>query len=219
TNMLAPSWLSWAVPAASPTEISASSQNAPPGSHVFPVGWFQSVNPLMILLLAPVFATLWVKLAAKGREPSTPVKMGIGMLIAAAGFVVMVFAALQSQSGPAGADGKPGILLVSPIWLCMAYLLHTMGELCLSPVGLSMVTKVAPWKFASLLMGAWFLSNFIANTAAGILGGMIGRIGNAGFILPGQAGFFLLFVIRPTIAGVVTVAVSALLKKLSHGRL
>src|SRR5262249_4379501 len=127
-------------------------------------------------------------------------------------------AALRSQSGSPDATGVAAIVRVSPIWLLAAYFLHTMGELCLSPVGLSMVTKLAPWKFGSLLMGCWFIANFVANFVAGVLGGLVNRIGEKGFILPGQAGFFLLFVIGPAAAGIITLALTPLLKKLMHGR-
>lgn len=185
---------------------------------LLPVAWFQSVNPLLVIVMAPFFAMMWTGLARRKLEPSTPVKMGAGMLIAAAGFAIMVFAALKSQSGPLNADGFHTILRISPLWLMAAYLLHTMGELCLSPVGLSMVTKLAPLKFASLIMGAWFISNFVANFAAGLLGGYINTIGEAGFILEGQAGFFLLFVIVPAGVGILTILLAPMLKKLMHGR-
>lgn len=208
---------------ATPTVVTPAPPKAPTAApaqtgKLLPVAWFQSVNPLMVIVLAPFFAMLWTGLGRRRMEPSTPVKMGAGMLIAAAGFAIMVFAALKSQSGPLNADGFHTILRISPLWLMAAYLLHTMGELCLSPVGLSMVTKLAPMKFASLIMGAWFISNFVANFAAGVLGGLINKIGDAGFILEGQAGFFLLFVIVPTFFGILTILLAPMLKKLMHGR-
>jgi POT family proton-dependent oligopeptide transporter len=128
----------------------------------FPASWFQSVNPLFIVLLALPFSKTWIYLSRKGIEPTTPRKFAIGLVFLSAGFVVMMFAAMANA-----ASGAP----VSFLWLTGAYLLHTIGELCLSPVGLSMVTKLAPMKFASLLMGTWFLSNAAANLLAGFFAG------------------------------------------------
>ncbi len=175
----------------------------------FPAEWFQSVNPLMILLLAPVFASLWVRLATRGQEPSSPAKMAIGLISLGLGFLFMVFGAqINANTG----------LKVSPFWLFGAFLVHTCAELCLSPVGLSMVSKLAPLKFASLLMGTWFLANFIANFIAGKMAGLSDRIAESGFILPGHAGFFLIFVIAPCTAGVVLFMLVPLLKRMMHGR-
>ncbi len=112
----------------------------------FPSSWFQSVNSIFVILLAPFFAWLWVWLGR--REPSSPAKFAIGLLFVGLGFVVLVVAAQQAAAG----------VRVSPMWLTLTYLLHTCGELCLSPVGLSAMTKLAPAKVASLIMGVWFLS-------------------------------------------------------------
>ena len=127
-------------------------------SFVMPAGYFQSINPLFIILLAPFFSSMWVNLGEKGKEPSSPIKFVIALGLLALGFVVMIAAAgAYQQSGP-----------VSVMWLIAAYFFHTLGELCLSPVGLSLVTKLAPAQFGSLLMGVWFLSN----VAAGFVGGL-----------------------------------------------
>lgn len=123
-----------------------------------PAPWFQSLNPLLIFILAPLFSLFWVWLAARGREPLTPVKMSWGLLLLGLGFVVMTFADRHAKMG----------LLVSPLWLFGVYLLHTLGELCLSPVGLSMVTRTAPASAAALLMGVWFLSSAFGNYMAGV---------------------------------------------------
>lgn len=127
------------------------------------VGWevpasiFQSINPLFIILLAPLFSKMWVGLGETGKEPSSPIKFTIALGLLAMGFVVMIAAAASyQQSGP-----------VSILWLIGAYFFHTLGELCLSPVGLSLVTKLAPAQFGSLMMGVWFLSS----VAAGFVGG------------------------------------------------
>jgi POT family proton-dependent oligopeptide transporter len=119
---------------------------------------FQSVNPIFILLLAPVFATLWPALDRKNINPSIPRKFAYGLAGAAIGFYVLVFA-IQNM---VEADGK-----ISWVWLTLTYLIHTMGELCLSPIGLAMVTKLARPKETGLAMGGWFLSIAMANYVAG----------------------------------------------------
>jgi len=126
-----------------------------------PASYFQAINPLLIILLAPLFAKMWVKLGEAGKEPSTPIKFAAGLGLLAVGFVVMIAAAaVYQQSGP-----------VSIMWLIGAYFFHTLGELCLSPVGLSLVTKLAPVHLASLMMGVWFLSSFSANFVGGFFAG------------------------------------------------
>lgn len=124
-------------------------------------GMFQSINPFFIIVFAPVFAWLWVKLAARGREPTTPAKFALGIFQVGLGFAVLVYGA--SLAGP---DGK-----VSVIWLALMYLFHTTGELCLSPVGLSMVTKLSVQRVAGMMMGVWFLSSAFAAYAAGMIAG------------------------------------------------
>jgi POT family proton-dependent oligopeptide transporter len=131
----------------------------------FPSSWFQSVNSLYIFFLAPFFAWLWVSLGR--REPSSPSKFAYGLLFAALGFLVMVPAALA-----AGENGSQ----VSPMWLLTVYFLHTIGELCLSPVGLSTMTKLAPERVVGQMMGVWFLAssvgNFLSGQAAGFFEAM-----------------------------------------------
>ena len=127
----------------------------------FPPSWFQSVNALMIIALAPVFAWLWVKLGK--RDPSSPTKFGFGLLFVGLGFLVMVGAAQAS------ADGAR----VSPNWLMLTYLLHTIGELCLSPVGLSSMTKLAPDRVKGMMMGVWFLAASMGNLIAGLVVGFL----------------------------------------------
>lgn len=142
------------------------------GSFEFPSSWFQSVNSLFILLLAPVFGWIWVKLAATGREPSTPLKMAIGLILLGLGFIFLVFGAKTVDSCIAVyGRGAAECAIASPMWLVLAIMFHTLGELCLSPVGLSYVTKVAPAKFVSLLMGGWFMSSAAANYLGGWLAG------------------------------------------------
>ena len=139
------------------------------GSFTVPTGWFQSLNPLFIVLLAPFFSMLWSRLGASGRNPKTPVKMYLGLLQVALGFVFLVVAVFEMQRT---ADMQSGM-----IWLVLGYLFHTTGELCISPVGLSMVTKLAPLRFGSLMMGVWFMINFVANTLAGYIGAFSEHMG------------------------------------------
>jgi POT family proton-dependent oligopeptide transporter len=122
----------------------------------FPSTWYQSLNPIFIILLAPVFSWLWIKLGSK--QPSSPAKFSLGLVGVGAGFVVMMFAA-QYVTG----DDS----LVSPGWLFATYLLHTLGELCLSPVGLSVMTKLAPQKIVGQIMGVWFLAASIGSYIGG----------------------------------------------------
>ena len=140
------------------------------GAFTVPTGWFQSLNPLFIVLLAPVFSLLWSRLGERGRNPATPVKMYAGLFMVAIGFLFLVIAVFEMQRT---ADTKAGML-----WLVLGYLFHTMGELCISPVGLSMVTKLAPLRLGSLMMGVWFLINFFANMMAGYIGAFSGEMGN-----------------------------------------
>lgn len=130
-----------------------------------PAGWFQSMNPFYVILLAPVFSLIWSNLGK--RSPSTPTKMVFGLLLTAIAFLIMVGAVIDQK-----AHG-----LASMWWLAAAYLFQSMGELCISPVGLSMTTKLAPLRFASLMMGLWFLINFFANILAGFVGSYAEQFG------------------------------------------
>lgn len=131
-----------------------------------PATWFQTLNPVFIVLFAPLVAGFWSRMG--DRDPGTPVKFAIGMALLATGFLCMMGAALEQG----GAGGK-----CSMFWIVGAYFFHTMGELCLSPVGLSMVTKLAPLRLASVMMGAWFLFIAAANKLAGWLGGFTEDLG------------------------------------------
>jgi proton-dependent oligopeptide transporter, POT family len=172
--------------------------------------YFQSVNSISVILLAPVFAWAWTRLEARGKAPSTPVRFALGLFLLGSGFIVLVIGARLSDGGTR----------VSPMWLIVTYVLHTCGELCLSPVGLSMVTKLAPARFASLAMGAWFFSMFIADLLAGLLAGTVEKIekGQVFHLLGGQADFFLMFVVSTFVAGAALLTLSPLVKRLMAGR-
>jgi len=144
----------------------------------FPSSWFQSVNALLIIVLAPVFAAIWMKLGK--HDPSSPAKFAFGLVCVGLGFVVMVGAAKASAGG----------VLVSPMWLVATYLLHTIGELSLSPVGLSSMTKLAPDRVKGMMMGVWFLAASVGNLIAG---GVLGFY--ATFTLPQVFGAVAAFAI------------------------
>ncbi len=129
----------------------------------FPASWFQSVNPLGIIVLAPLMTMFWNSLHKKNLEPSSPMKMAFGLLLVAIGYVVIAY----------GVHGVDSQTKISMWWLIALYIIHTIGELSLSPIGLSMVSKLAPLRFSSLLMGTWFLANAVANKFAGTLSALI----------------------------------------------
>ncbi|HYE96478.1 MAG TPA: peptide MFS transporter [Rubricoccaceae bacterium] len=136
------------------------------GGFEVPATWFQSINAAFIILLAPAFAALWVTLGRRGGDLSSPAKFALGLFFAGLGFVIMIFAANKVVEG--GAD-----TLVSPWWLVGSYFFQTIGELCLSPVGLSSMTKLSPRKFVGQMMGIWFLASALGNLIGGLVGGHV----------------------------------------------
>lgn len=130
-----------------------------------PASWLQVVNPIFVVLLAPVMAKLWMDLGK--NEPSTPKKFSMGMIFLALGFAVMVGAAMQIGEG-----GKAAIW-----WMVVMYILHTIGELCLSPIGLSMVTKLSPVRYVSFMMGMWFFFTAMGSYLAAVVGMVVGEAG------------------------------------------
>ncbi len=178
----------------------------------FPAGWFQWVNPVCILLLSPVFAGIWSWLGRRNMDPSQSIKIALGLMFVGFGFLFMVWAGRLAIGGAQ----------VSIFFLIMTYFWHTVGELCLSPTGLAFVTRVAPVRFVSLLMGIWFVSSFIAHLAGGYLASTVEAIEQGKYKLPwnlgGQADFFMLFVISSVVAGVVLFPLTPLMKKMLHGR-
>ncbi|TWX54073.1 peptide MFS transporter [Colwellia hornerae] len=131
------------------------------GSFEIPTGWFQSANSFFIVLLSPFFAALWINLGKRLVSPSYGIKCAVGLIIMASGFIVMFFAAQYAASG----------MKVAPYWLVATYFLHTVGELCLSPVALSAVSKLSPKRFAGQMMGVFVLTYSIGNIISGLLAG------------------------------------------------
>ncbi len=175
------------------------------GSFEIPTTWLQSVNPILVVAFGPIFSWLWVKLGKSGHNPSTPVKMGIGMLFLGLGFLCMLVAAFSR-----GGDNAPMTAKAGLIWLVLTYIFHTMGEMCLSPIGLSMVTKLAPERLVAMFMGVWFVSSFLANVIAGFTVGFVEQLG-ASTIFGGIAIFM-------AILGTVVFLVSRKLVVMMHGR-
>ena len=167
-----------------------------------PAGWYQALGPILIITFAPVFAWLWVRLARRNLDPSIPVKFAFGLLLLAAGFIVMAGAARVVAAGHPAA----------PLWLVSTYLIHTFGELCLSPVGLSSVTKLAPRKLVGQMMGIWFLATSLGNLLAGLLAGEFKSDTVAEW-----PGLYLKIIILPVIAGGLLAVFSGPVKRWMEG--
>ncbi len=163
-----------------------------------PATWCQSFNPLFIILFAPVASRLWTGLATKGKEPSIPAKFMIAYWLIGIGYVILLIAAMQMGPG----------IKVGLAYLAFAYFFFTMGELCLSPVGLSMVTKLAPVQFVSLLMGVWFLCSAGANMLAGYYSSLFGQISNE--------KFFTWLIITPIVASALLLLLIPKIKRWMH---
>jgi proton-dependent oligopeptide transporter, POT family len=172
-----------------------------------PASFFQSLNSTYVVLFAPVFAWLWMKLGK--YEPSSPTKMAIGLLLLAIGYLWI---------GAGVKDISPG-MKVSMIWLAGLYMMHTWGELCLSPIGLSLVNKLAPLKLVSLMMAVWFLANAFANKLAGQFSALYpdGKTTSfLGYEMNNMFDFFMLFVILSGIASAILFMLTKYLQKLMN---
>jgi proton-dependent oligopeptide transporter, POT family len=169
---------------------------------VIPTGWFQSLNPAFIIIFAPIVAWLWVALAKRHLNPSAPAKFAIGVMVMGSGFLVMAAAATIVAHGSK----------VLPTWLFFTYLLHTLGELCLSPVGLSYTTKLAPKRLVGQVMGLWFLSLSLGNLMAGLIAGQFDTNNLAA--MPGQYMHIVYFAVG---LGVVLLVLSRPVKRLMGG--
>lgn len=178
-----------------------------------PASFFQSINAVFIIILAPIFAFIWTFLGQRNLEPSSPAKQAFGLLFLSIGYLVIA----------CGVKGVDPAIKVSFMWLTSLYLLHTIGELCLSPIGLAMVVKLAPEKFASLLMGVWFLSTAAANKFAGTLSSLYP---DPAFPVPPKFiifeindlyEFFMIFVILSGLASLLLFILTKTLQKMMRG--
>ena len=167
-----------------------------------PASWFSVLNSLYIILLAPLFSKIW----ASKFNPSGPIKFAIGLILLGTGFAFLAFGAWGI---PLGAEQAS----VSIVWLILAYLFHTMGELCVSPVGLSYVSKLAPIKLVGLMFGFWFVCSAVANYLGGKTGSYIDKISEA----YGLSNFFLIFFVIPVLAGILMIVLKPILIKKMHG--
>lgn len=174
------------------------------GGFEIPTSWFQSVNPIFIVVLAPLFAMFWN--SSLGKKLSTPVKMGVGMIILGLGFLFMLGAVGERAANGDINDANNKAALM---WLIMTYLLHTIGELCLSPVGLSVVTKLSPPKLASILMAVWMLSSSVANFIGGYLASVVETLG-AGEVFT----YIAIFVM---ICGALLIMLNKVIGRMMHG--
>ena len=167
--------------------------------QAFPASYFQSINPFLIFALAPLFSILWAKLDTTRFRLTSSAKMGVGLILLGLGFTVMFQADKQSSLGKIG-----------PQWLATVYLFNTLGEICLSPIGLSLVNKLAPARVSSLMMATWFLCTAIANYFAGMLESELGAWG---------INLWAFLIVTSVVPGLILLAITVPLKKMAHGRL
>lgn len=176
-----------------------------------PASWIQSFNPFFVVILAAIMPGVWGSLNKRGIEPASPTKQAIGLLLLSLGYLVICFGVKNIQPG----------IKVSLIWLTGLYFIHTMGEICLSPIGLSMVNKLTPIRFASLMMGIWYLSMATANKFAGMLSGLYPEAGKVktllGYRIESMYDFFMVFVVMSAAAAVILFLLSKKLQKMMHG--
>ena len=160
---------------------------------IIPASFFQSINPLIIILIGPMVANFWLRVDQSKRSINTSQKMGLGLLLLASGFFLIMLVNNSNETS------------ISLWWLVGVYFLHTLGELCLSPIGLSMVSKVSPKKIASLLMGFWFLSSAVANFMAGKL---------PSILQTNDIDLFTFLTVSSLLAGVILICISSFMERL-----
>jgi POT family proton-dependent oligopeptide transporter len=167
-----------------------------------PASWFGILNSFFIIAFAPIFSKIW----EKNPGISGPVKFALGLILLGLGFGILAYGSMSIEPGAKTAS-------VSIMWLILAYLLHTLGELCLSPVGLSYVSKLAPARLVGMMFGFWFVANFVANTLAGLSGSFIDKISET----YSMSTFFLIFTLIPIGAGLLLMLLNPMLKRKMHG--
>lgn len=204
-------WAAYEQAGASLTLFAAEQTNRELLGWEMPASWFQSFNPLFVVLLAYIMPGVWSFLNKRSMEPSSPTKQAIGLLLLSLGYLFICFGVK---------DAIPGVK-VSIIWLTGLYFIHTMGEIALSPIGLSMVNKLSPLRFASLMMGIWYLSTATANKFAGMLSGLYPEDGKVktlfGYQISTMYDFFMVFVIMSGVASLILFLLSKKLQKMMHG--
>ena len=179
--------------------------------YTLPPSIFQNLNAIFVVVGAPLMAMIWTALGRRNAEPPSPLKMAFGLAFLALGYLVMCFGVQDLQPG----------VKVSMFFLVALYFLHSVGELCLSPIGLSLVNKLSPIKFSSLLMAVWFVANAIANYLAGFMSSLYPEEGKPakqllGFQIEGLYGFFMVFVVSASIAALVLFLVNRKLVKMMN---
>jgi POT family proton-dependent oligopeptide transporter len=167
-----------------------------------PASWFSILNSFFIITCAPLFSKIW----ESKYNPTGPIKFGTGLILLGIGFAILAYGGLTIEQGAKTAS-------VSMVWLILAYLFHTLGELCVSPVGLSYISKLSPVKVVGLMFGIWFVATFIANTLAGLTGSLIDGIVQKYSI----SIFFMIFAVIPIAAGFVMYGLNKMLLKKMHG--
>ena len=204
-------WAAYEQAGASLTLFADEQTNRRIGSWEMPASYFQSFNPIMIVALAPLLAAFWSFLGKRGIEPSSPRKQAIGLFLLAMGYLFIAYGVKHVTPG----------VKVSMLWLTGLYFIHTVGELCLAPIGLSLVYKLSPARFSSLLMGVWYLSTSAANKFAGMLSGYYPEAGVTrhflGYSISNLYDFFMLFVFMSGAAAVILFFLSGKLGSMMKG--
>ena len=179
--------------------------------HEIPTAWLQMINPFFVIVLAPVFAYFWN--TRLGQALNTPLKMGLGLIVLGIGFWFMLIAGFQRgatwQGGLNIIDHADATIKASMIWMILTYLLHTIGELSLSPVGLSIVTKLSPARFASLFMGVWIMAAAFANMLAGLISSYVVELG-ASTVFASISAFVM-------VLGILMVSLNKVIERMMHG--
>jgi len=185
-----PFWICFEQAGSSLTLFAEYQTNRALWGHEIPTGYFQSLNPLFIITLAPIFSLFWDFLRSKHKEPTSVEKFVIAMFLMTISYLILMYAGVLSVTSK-----------ISPLWLVLAYFVMTLSELCLSPIGLSLVSKLAPKKFLSLTMGLWFFTCFIGDTLSGIWGGRYAALTPVELFTPLASiafiDFFLLLLLTP----------------------
>ncbi len=171
-----------------------------------PASWFSSLNSFFIIVFAPIFSLIWAKLSKVNKNPSGPMKFALGLFVLGLGYVALAYGSTDILPGAKTAS-------VSILWLILAYLFHTLGELCLSPVGLSYISKLSPKRLVGFMFGIWFFASAIGNFMSHKLGSYIDEISSE----TSMSSFFMIFFIAPTVMALLLVILNKPLKRMMHG--